>query len=132
MEPSPGEIDTAYLESLLDILSSVRLQPYLSITTINTVKLMLPTDLMTADEYELAETRHFDDPVIIERFTRLLDADVPLVLSELLVAEVQAAGLPIELHVYEGDNHNISNYWGLAMGRSVAFFDQHVKGASGG
>lgn len=59
------------------------------------------------------------------------DADVPLVLSELLVAEVQAAGLPIELFVYEGDNHNISNYWGLAMSRSVAFFDQHVKGVSG-
>jgi len=59
------------------------------------------------------------------------DADVPPILSELLVAEVQAAGLPIELYVYEGDNHNISNYWGLAMSRSVAFFDQHVKGAPG-
>jgi uncharacterized protein len=56
------------------------------------------------------------------------DADVPVVLSELLVAEAQAAGVPAELHLYQGDNHNISNYWGLAMSRSVAFFDQHVKG----
>jgi uncharacterized protein len=56
------------------------------------------------------------------------DADVPVVLSELLVAEAQTAGVPVELYLYEGDNHNISNYWGLAMSRSVAFFDQHVKG----
>ena len=56
------------------------------------------------------------------------DADVPVILSELLVAEAQAAGVPVELYLYEGDNHNISNYWGLAMSRSVAFFDQHVKG----
>ncbi|MBZ0278916.1 MAG: hypothetical protein K8I60_22410 [Anaerolineae bacterium] len=33
---------------------------------------------MTADEYELADGRHFDDPVIIERFNRVLDAVVPL------------------------------------------------------
>lgn len=81
LEPSPGEIDTAYLESLLDILSSVHLQPYLSITTINTVKLTLPSDLMTVDEYELSENRHFDDPVITERFARLLDAVVPLLVE---------------------------------------------------
>lgn len=81
LEPNSGEIDTAYLESLLDILSSVHLQPYLSITTINTVKLTLPADLMTADEYELAQNRHFDDPVITERFARLLDAVVPLLVE---------------------------------------------------
>lgn len=78
LEPRPGEIDTTYLESLLEILNGARLQPYLSITTINTVKLTLPADLMTTDEYELAESRHFDDPVIVERFARLLDAVAPL------------------------------------------------------
>jgi uncharacterized protein len=57
------------------------------------------------------------------------DTSVPVLLSELLLEEVQAAGKPVELHIYEGDNHNISNYWGLAMSRSVAFFDEHVKGA---
>lgn len=56
------------------------------------------------------------------------DTSVPVILSELLVEEVQTAGKPVELHIYEGDNHNISNYWGLAMSRSVAFFDEHVKG----
>ncbi|MDT8305362.1 MAG: alpha/beta fold hydrolase [Anaerolineae bacterium] len=56
------------------------------------------------------------------------DTSVPVILSELLVEEVQAAGKPVELHLYEGDNHNISNYWGLAMSRSVAFLDQYVKG----
>ncbi len=82
LEPNPGEIDTAYLESLLDILSSVHLQPYLSITTINTVKLTLPADLMTADAYELAQNRHFDDPVITERFARLLEVVVPLLVKQ--------------------------------------------------
>jgi len=32
--------------------------------------------------------------------------------------------------VYEGDDHNISRNWGMAMTRSVAFLDRHLKGAS--
>jgi len=79
METAPGEVDTAGLESALETLASLGLQPYVSITTINTVKLTLPPDLMTADETELADGRHFDDPVILERFARFLDAIVPLV-----------------------------------------------------
>lgn len=81
LEPAPGEIDTAGLESGLEALASLGLRPYLSIPTINTVKLTLPADLMTADEYELADGRHFDDPVIVERFARLLDAVVPLLVE---------------------------------------------------
>jgi hypothetical protein len=33
--------------------------------------------------------------------------------------------------VYEGDNHNISANFGTAAQRSVAFFDQYVKGTGG-
>ena len=55
------------------------------------------------------------------------DADVPLHFSESLFAAAQAAGLPVELYVYPGDNHNISAGFGAAMGRSVAFFDRYLK-----
>ena len=58
------------------------------------------------------------------------DGSVPVEFSEILYAQVQAAGVPVELYLYPGDNHNISNYWGQAMQRSVHFFDTYVKGAS--
>jgi len=58
------------------------------------------------------------------------DKSVPHKLSEILYDEVTALNLPIELHLYKNDNHNISNYFWTAMQRSVAFFDLHVKGIS--
>ena len=58
------------------------------------------------------------------------DSDVPVVLSDILFADLEAAGVTTEYYLYEGDNHNISNNLGLALGRSVAFFDHHVKGVT--
>ena len=56
------------------------------------------------------------------------DTSVPYKLSEILYDEVTAVGLPIELHLYKDDNHNISiNFW-TAMQRTVEFFDLYVKG----
>ena len=55
------------------------------------------------------------------------DKSVPHVLSEILFEEVTEVGLPIELYLYENDNHNISNYFWTAMQRTVEFFDMHVK-----
>ncbi len=56
------------------------------------------------------------------------DSSVPVEFSEILYEQVQAAGLPVELYLYEGDNHNIfANFW-TAMNRSIDFFDRHVKG----
>jgi uncharacterized protein len=52
------------------------------------------------------------------------DASVPVVLSELLAQQGRAAGMPIELNAYPGDNHNISGNFGRAMTSSVAFFDR--------
>jgi uncharacterized protein len=55
------------------------------------------------------------------------DESVPHSLSEILFAEATDLGLPVELTLYEGDNHNISkNFW-AAMGQTVAFFDLHLK-----
>jgi dipeptidyl aminopeptidase/acylaminoacyl peptidase len=56
------------------------------------------------------------------------DASVPLAASETLFQEMQAAGQPVELYTYPGDNHNIANSFGLAMQRSIEFFDEYVKG----
>ena len=43
----------------------------------------------------------------------------------------QAVGAPVELFTYPGDNHNISGNFNTAMGRTIAFFDAHVKAAQG-
>jgi len=55
------------------------------------------------------------------------DEDVPLAFSIRLAEEVRAAGGIADLYTYEGDNHNISNYFTLAMDRTIAFFDQYLK-----
>jgi dipeptidyl aminopeptidase/acylaminoacyl peptidase len=55
------------------------------------------------------------------------DEDVPLVFSELLLNEMLNANQYAELYTYEGDNHNISNYFSTAMQRTIEFFDRYVK-----
>lgn len=56
------------------------------------------------------------------------DEDVPLEFSATLNEQIQQAGGTVELYTYEGDDHNLANYFVLAMQRSVAFFDEYVKG----
>ena len=55
------------------------------------------------------------------------DASVPIVMSEILYEQGQAAGMPIDFYAYPGDNHNISVNFNTAMARSVAFFDRWLK-----
>ena len=57
------------------------------------------------------------------------DPTVPASASELLYAQLQAAGQPAELYLYENDSHDIDNNFYTAMSRSLAFFDRHVKNA---
>jgi len=56
------------------------------------------------------------------------DASVPFEFSKALASQIEAAGLPVELYIYEGDDHNLIYNWGTAMDRSLQFFDRHVKG----
>jgi dipeptidyl aminopeptidase/acylaminoacyl peptidase len=56
-----------------------------------------------------------------------LDEDVPLDFSIRLAELTRAAGKTAELYTYEGDNHNISKYFTMAMNRTIAFFDQYLK-----
>jgi dipeptidyl aminopeptidase/acylaminoacyl peptidase len=60
-----------------------------------------------------------------------LDEDVPLEFSELLFFEMLNANQYVELYKYEGDNHNISNYFSTAMQRTIEFFDRFVKNQTG-
>jgi dipeptidyl aminopeptidase/acylaminoacyl peptidase len=57
------------------------------------------------------------------------DASVPLVNSELLYAQAQEAGSVVEFYTYEGDDHNLTKYFYLAMTRTVEFFDKYLKGS---
>lgn len=55
------------------------------------------------------------------------DEEVPVEFSETLAQQIQAAGGTVELFTYEGDNHNISNYFTAAMNETVWFFDRYLK-----
>ncbi len=55
------------------------------------------------------------------------DLDVPPEFSEILAAQVRAVGGEVKLYDYPDDNHNISNYFNLAMDRSIEFFDRYLK-----
>jgi dipeptidyl aminopeptidase/acylaminoacyl peptidase len=56
------------------------------------------------------------------------DTSVPHALSEILNEEMLAVGQPVELYLYENDDHNITNYFWTAMQHSLDFFDLYVKG----
>jgi dienelactone hydrolase len=64
----------------------------------------------------------------IELHHSTTDRMVPLAWSEALVQELEAVGQPYEFYTYPGDNHNISANFGVAMQRTLAFFDKYVKG----
>ena len=55
------------------------------------------------------------------------DHDVPWEFSQMLYDEMIEANQVAEFYTYEGDNHNISNYFSLAMQRTVEFFDRYLK-----
>lgn len=57
------------------------------------------------------------------------DPVVPTLFSLLLHQQLRSAQQPGEYYTYLGDDHNISASFPLAMERTLAFFDEHVKNA---
>lgn len=55
------------------------------------------------------------------------DHSVPHEFSEMLSEQMKKAGKEVELYIYPGDEHDIPNNFGIAMQRSVEFFDKYVK-----
>ena len=55
------------------------------------------------------------------------DHDVPWEFSQMLYDEMLEANQTVEFYTYQGDNHNISNYFTQAMQRTIEFFDRYLK-----
>ncbi|MBI2617285.1 alpha/beta fold hydrolase [Candidatus Gottesmanbacteria bacterium] len=55
------------------------------------------------------------------------DTSVPVTYSEKLHEGLKSVGRESQLYLYPGDDHNISNNFSTAMGRSVEFFDRYLK-----
>lgn len=56
------------------------------------------------------------------------DETVPYVLSQKLKKALENKGETVELYIYEGADHNLSGQgFGLAMQRSIEFFDKYLK-----
>lgn len=55
------------------------------------------------------------------------DETVPVLFSRKLQDRMLAAGKESSLFEYEGDDHNIAKNFGVAMNRSIKFFDTHLK-----
>jgi dipeptidyl aminopeptidase/acylaminoacyl peptidase len=54
------------------------------------------------------------------------DKEVLTRLSEDLYAQLQEAGKPSELYLYDYDNHDLTGHFGIAMQRTIEFFDHHL------
>ena len=55
------------------------------------------------------------------------DPQVPYIWSEELGKQLELAGMPYELYIYEKDNHNITDHFLIAISRTREFFDKYVK-----
>ncbi len=55
------------------------------------------------------------------------DEEVPPEFSETLYEQIMQAGKMAEFYTYDGDNHNLSNYFSQAMTRTIEFFDRYLK-----
>lgn len=55
------------------------------------------------------------------------DTSVPILFSEKLENQLKQAGKTVEFYKYEGDDHNITANFNMAIRRSVEFFDKYLK-----
>ena len=55
------------------------------------------------------------------------DESVPLEFSEILYQQLLDAGQTTEIYTYPGDDHNISNAFGIAMTNTIEFFNRYLK-----
>lgn len=54
------------------------------------------------------------------------DTSVPVQFSRTLVQKMKDVRKVVELYEYPGDDHNISQNFGVAMDRTIKFFDEHL------
>ncbi|MBP9702590.1 alpha/beta fold hydrolase [Candidatus Woesebacteria bacterium] len=54
------------------------------------------------------------------------DTSVPIAFSRTLKEKMTTVNKQVELYEYPGDDHNISQNFGVAMNRTIEFFDEHL------
>ena len=52
---------------------------------------------------------------------------MPMAFSQKLLEQMKKAGKEVEIYTYEGDDHNLSGNFQIAMSRSISFFDKFLK-----
>ncbi len=72
-----------------------------------------------------AHLKDVSGPIQIHHGTA--DTSVPVAFSEKLDVQLKEAGKTSELFIYQGDDHNLANNLGVALNRSVEFFDEYLK-----
>lgn len=55
------------------------------------------------------------------------DSTVPIEFSEKLYKDMKEIEKKVEFNAYPNDDHNIANFFNLAMQRSIEFFDKYLK-----
>jgi len=55
------------------------------------------------------------------------DEEVPVAFSIRLAELGREAGHPVDLYIYDQDNHNLANNFSTAMARTIQFFDKYLK-----
>jgi uncharacterized protein len=63
----------------------------------------------------------------LQLYHSIQDRNVPVSFSEELYQEGKAAGMPVELLEYKGDNHDISVHFRQAMQSTIAFYDKWLR-----
>ena len=82
LEPLANQYDKQFLDDALSEMQADGLQIFVLLSTIDSEGFTLPPDLVdSASNTLLASGMELDDPVILERFSKLLDWVVPMVVS---------------------------------------------------
>jgi dipeptidyl aminopeptidase/acylaminoacyl peptidase len=55
------------------------------------------------------------------------DVEVPVEFSTSLYQRLLNTDVPVELYIYDNDNHNLSNSFDTAMLRTIQYFDNYLK-----
>lgn len=80
----------------------------------------------------LSPRTYFDEVSIpVQLHHGSADESVPLQWSRDTAHALQEAGKEAELFEYEGEGHEFAAAWPTVMQRTLAFFDEHVKGVEG-
>lgn len=69
----------------------------------------------------------FTHPLMISEMRKREYPGSEIRIERTLARQLREAKQPYEFYVYKGNDHNLSQSFGLAMRRSVAFFDRYLK-----